>query len=147
MSGTGLVVVLAVLVVATVVGLLLRGRAGRVRETGVRETTPHPSSPDGWVLTGTAPGEGERVLLLQLSSPICTPCRQTAGMLGELAAGRPTVRHVEIDVADRPEVARELSVMRTPTTIGFDRSGRELLRVSGVPRRAELDDALARAGA
>ncbi|GAA1839124.1 thioredoxin family protein [Pseudonocardia ailaonensis] len=151
MSGTGLVVVLAVLVVATVVGMILRARSGRVRETAspagtVPGTTP-ATSPDGWVLTGTAPAEGERVLLLQLSSPICTPCRQTAGMLGELAAARPAVRHVEIDVADRPEVARELSVMRTPTTIGFDHTGRELLRVSGVPRRAELDEALGRAGA
>ena len=173
MSGTGLLVVLAVLVVATIAGLLLRRRSGRVREiapapqgprAGATPTEPAAGGPapggpapggpapggaalGGWTLAGTAPAGEERVLLLQLSSPVCTPCRQTAGMLGELAADRPTVRHVEIDVADRPDVARELSVMRTPTTIGFDRDGRELLRVSGVPRRTELDAALARAGA
>lgn len=137
MSSTGLVVLIAVLIVATAVGLVLRARDGRVR------TTADAASPDGWALTGSAPEGAEQVLLLQLSSPVCTPCRQTAGVLGELAAGEPGLRHVEVDVAERPEVARALSVMRTPTTIGFDRTGRELLRVSGVPRRAELVAALA----
>jgi thiol-disulfide isomerase/thioredoxin len=144
MSGTGLVVLIAALVVATALGLVLRARDGRMRagRTG-RTAASHGPSSDGWAFTGSVPAGGEQVLLLQLSSPICTPCRQTAGVLGELAAGEPGVRHVEIDVADRPDVARALSVMRTPTTIAFDRTGRELLRVSGVPRRAELDAALA----
>jgi thiol-disulfide isomerase/thioredoxin len=138
MSGTGLVVLVAALGVATALGLVLRARTGRVRTTAASGP-----SPDGWALTGSAPEGGEQVLLLQLSSPVCTPCRQAAGVLGELAAREPGVRHVEIDVADRPDVARALSVMRTPTTVGFDRTGRELLRVSGVPRRADLDAALA----
>jgi hypothetical protein len=51
--------------------------------------------------------------------------------------------HREVDVADRPEVARELSVMRTPTVVAFDRDGAELLRVSGVPRLPELDAGIA----
>jgi thiol-disulfide isomerase/thioredoxin len=138
MSGTGLVALVAVLVLATAVGLVLRARNGRVRRTA-----PDAASPDGWTLAGSAPAAGEQVLLLQLSSPVCAPCRQTAGVLSRLAAGEPRVRHVELDVAERPEVARALSVLRTPTTIGFDRTGRELLRVSGVPRRTELDAALA----
>jgi len=33
--------------------------------------------------------------------------------------------------------------MRTPTLVAFDREGRELLRVSGVPRVAELEAELA----
>lgn len=128
--------VVAVLVVATAVGLVMRTRAGRVR------VAAEQTSPNGWVLAGSEPRPDDRVLLLQLSSPVCTPCRQTAALLDELVAGEPGLRHVEIDVADRPDVARQLSVMRTPTTVGFDRTGRELLRVSGVPRRAELLAAL-----
>jgi thiol-disulfide isomerase/thioredoxin len=131
----GLYVLVAVLAAATVVGLLLRSRAGRVR-TAVRST-----SPNGWDLAGTPAGDA-RFLLLQLSSPICTPCRQTATLLTDVVAADPGVRHVEIDVAERPDVARALSVMRTPTTIGFDHTGREVLRISGVPRRAELTAAL-----
>jgi hypothetical protein len=53
--------------------------------------------------------------------------------------------HVEIDVAERPDVARALQVLRTPTTVAFDRVGAELLRVSGVPRATDLTSALATA--
>ncbi|MDL5154465.1 thioredoxin family protein [Actinomycetospora termitidis] len=134
MSLTGAIVVVAVLAVATVVGLVLRSRSGRIRTTAGRTAA-------GWQLAGVTPGPDDRVLLLQLSSPVCTPCRQTAAQLTELA-GRPGLRHVEVDIGERPEAARTLDVMRTPTTIAFSRDGRELLRVSGVPRRQELLDAL-----
>lgn len=136
MSVVGLVVLLAVLVGATVVGTVLRVRAGRVRRPS------GAAAPSGWALAGATPDEGDRVLLLQLSSPVCSPCRQTAAQLDALATERPGLRHVEVDVADAPETARALHVMRTPTTVAFDRDGRELLRIAGVPRRAELLDAL-----
>jgi thiol-disulfide isomerase/thioredoxin len=132
----GLYVLVAVLVAATVLGLLLRARAGRVR-VAAKDT-----SPNGWELAETPAGDA-RFLLLQLSSPICAPCRQTATLLTDVVAADPGLRHVEIDVAERPEVARALSVLRTPTTVGFDRAGREVLRISGVPRRDELAAALA----
>jgi thiol-disulfide isomerase/thioredoxin len=131
----GAIVVVAVLIVATVIGLVMKNRAGRVRTTT-------PSATSGWALAQATPGPDDRVLLLQLSSPICTPCRQTATALTALARERPGLRHVEIDVADEPDTAATLHVMRTPTTIAFARDGRELLRVSGVPRRQELLGAL-----
>ncbi|GAB3330145.1 thioredoxin family protein [Hymenobacter humi] len=134
-SVTGLVVVLAVLAVASVVGLVLRARTGRIVLTTGRVVP-------GWDLAGVEPGVDDRVLLLQLSSPICTPCRQTATQLGELSATRGGLRHVEVDIAEQPQIARTLDVMRTPTTVAFARDGRELLRVSGVPRRQELLEAL-----
>jgi thiol-disulfide isomerase/thioredoxin len=131
----GAIVLVAVLVVATAVGLVMRARTGRIRTTT-------PGAASGWGLAHVEPDADDRVLLLQLSSPICTPCRQTATALTELAATRPGLRYTEIDVADDPEAAATLHVMRTPTTIAFARDGRELLRVSGVPRRAELLEAL-----
>lgn len=130
----GAVVLIGVLVVATALGLVLRRRHGRIR---VRETAAH-----GWDLAQVSPGPDDRVLLLQLSSPVCTPCARTREQLEALAAERPDLRHVEIDVADRPDVAKALHVLRTPTTVAFDRAGAELLRVGGVPRRAELVAAL-----
>jgi thiol-disulfide isomerase/thioredoxin len=131
----GLLAVVGVLVVATVVGLVLRARSGRVRTTG--------TATDGWALAGRTPGAHERVLLLQLSSPVCAPCRQTAAALNGLAAATAGVVHVELDVAEHPDVARALHVLRTPTTVAFDRAGGELLRVGGVPRVTELASALA----
>ena len=135
MNGVGVAVLVGTLVLATVVGIVLRSRDGRMRGGG--------SASGGWALAGPAPASDERVLLLQLSSPVCTPCRQTAGVLHDLTARTPGVVHREIDVADRPDVARELGVMRTPTVVAFDRSGAELTRVSGVPRVADLEAVLA----
>jgi thiol-disulfide isomerase/thioredoxin len=130
----GLLAVVGALVLATVVGLVLRARSGRVR-TG--------TATGGWALAERTPSAHERVLLLQLSSPVCAPCRRTAAVLAGLATGTAGVVHVEVDVAEHPEVARSLHVLRTPTTVAFDRAGGELLRVGGVPRVTELASALA----
>jgi thiol-disulfide isomerase/thioredoxin len=136
-SVVGAVVLVAVLVVASAIGLLLQRRSGRIRRTA-----PAAAQPRGWDVAGVAPEPDERVLLLQLSSPICTPCARTREQLAAVAAEHPDVRHVEVDIAERPEIARALHVMRTPMTVAFDRAGTELLRVGGVPRHAELVAAL-----
>lgn len=142
MSVVGAVVVLAVLAVATVIGLVMRARSGRVRPTEALESPRSSAAASGWDLADLVPDPDDRVLLLQLSSPVCAPCRQTAAALSALAEEETGLRHVEIDVADDPDAARALRVMRTPTTIAFAHDDRELLRVSGVPRRQELLDAL-----
>lgn len=126
---TGLWVLLGVLAVASVLGLALRARDGRVRRGS------------GVGLVEYA--EAGAVVLLQLSSPVCAPCRQAHRVLTALAAATPGLRHVEVDLSQRPELAARLGVLRTPTTVALDGRGRELLRVSGVPRRAELAAALA----
>lgn len=134
MDPVGLAVLVGVLAVSTVAGLLVRHRSGRLRTSG--------STRGGWLLAGHDPAADERVLLLQLSSPVCAPCRQAAGVLAELAGRTPGLVHRELDVAERPDAARALGVMRTPTVVAFDRAGTELLRFSGVPRSAELRSAL-----
>src|ERR1700754_1679863 len=134
-DAAGVWALVATLALATAVGLVLRSRNGRLRTDGI--------ATGGWALAGASAGGSDRVLLLQLSSPVCSPCRQTAALLTELSARRPGVVHREIDVAERPDVARELSVMRTPTVVAFGPDGSELLRVSGVPRLAELEAAIA----
>ena len=97
---------------------------------------------NGWDLAGIDPDPGDRVLLLQLSSPVCTPCARTREQLTALTAEHPDLRHVEVDVAESPGIAQALHVLRTPTTVAFDRAGTELLRVGGVPRHADLQQAL-----
>ncbi len=135
----GVTALVAVLVAVTVAGLVLRARDGRIRAgSAVSEWAA-----GGWGLAGAGPGSGDRVLLLQLSSPVCTPCRRTAVLLVQLSGRRPGIVHREVDVAQRPDVARALNVLRTPTVVAFDRTGRELLRVSGVPHNADLETALA----
>jgi thiol-disulfide isomerase/thioredoxin len=134
LSAAGAAVLVGVLAVATVIGLVLRRRNGRV--------TQGEGTENGWDLAGIDPGPEDRVLLLQLSSPVCTPCARTREQLTALTAEHPDLRHVEVDVAESPGLARALHVLRTPTTVAFDRAGIELLRVGGVPRRADLQQAL-----
>lgn len=135
MNTVGIVVLVATLLAATAAGVLLRSRDGALRAGGTAR--------GGWELAGVTPGGEDRVLLLQLSSPVCTPCRQAAGVLSTLADRLDGVVHHEVDIAERPEVASALSVMRTPTIVAFDRTGAELLRLSGVPKAAELEAAIA----
>lgn len=82
------------------------------------------------------------VTLVQLSTSFCTTCKRTRALLGDLADRTRGLRHVELDVTDLPEVARDLGVLRAPTTLALDRAGAELLRVGGVPEPGELAEAL-----
>lgn len=130
---TGALVLIGTLVLAGAAGLVLRSRSGRVR------TAPAVSLPADiqGVLDPAA-----SVTLVQLSTTFCAPCRHTRVLLSDLASRTSGLHHAEIDLTERPELARELSVLRTPTTLAIDGSGRELLRVGGVPKRDSLLAAL-----
>ena len=129
---TGALVVIGTLVLASALGLALRARNGRVRDARAVEL------PDD-VRRALAPAG---VTLVQLSTTFCAPCRHTRVLLSDLAERTDGLHHAELDVTDRPDLARELSVLRTPTTLAVDERGTELLRVGGVPRRDALLEAL-----
>lgn len=129
----GLWIPLAVLAVATVLGLVLRARSGRIRTSTATEVPAEVLS----LLPKDA-----RVTLLQLSTTFCAPCAQARALLSALAERTDGLRHVNLDITDRPELARQLRVLRTPTTLALDKRGRELLRIGGVPRNAQLTKAL-----
>jgi thiol-disulfide isomerase/thioredoxin len=104
------------------------------------------SSTDGVsLLAGTTydAQRGERATLLQFSSAFCAPCRATRRTLAEVADEVPGVTHVEIDAEHHLELVRALGVLRTPTTLVLDGDGRELVRATGAPRRAQVLSALA----
>jgi thiol-disulfide isomerase/thioredoxin len=130
---TGALVVLGTLAVATVLGIVLRTRSGRVRAT-----RPTARLPDD-VRRALAP---DGVTLVQLSTTFCAPCRHTRVLLADLAARTAGLHHTELDLTGRPDLARELSVLRTPTTLAIDEGGTELLRVGGIPKRETLLEAL-----
>jgi thiol-disulfide isomerase/thioredoxin len=130
---TGALVVLGTLAVATVLGLALRARSGRVRTAAPTADLPED------VRRALAPGG---VTLVQLSTTFCAPCRHTRVLLSDLAARTDGLHHTELDLTDRPDLARDLAVLRTPTTLAIDEAGTELLRVGGVPKREALLEAL-----
>jgi len=118
--------------VATVLGVLWRASQGRVSAA-----------------RGTVAGVelGGHATLLQLSSEVCAPCRATAKVLGEIVAEG--VRHIEIDIAHRPDLAAQFNVLQTPTTLILDSAGAVRARIGGAVRRdvveAELHRVLAAA--
>jgi thiol-disulfide isomerase/thioredoxin len=133
------VVLGAVLVLATAAGLAWRRRDGRMGQLARSGESPAPP------LTEADLGQplGSRATLLQFSSSFCTPCRATRQLLSDVAGRSDGVVHVEIDVATRMDLARRLDIRRTPTVLVLGPSGQIARRASGLPRRAEVMDALA----
>ncbi|MEV4562057.1 thioredoxin family protein [Kitasatospora sp. NPDC049285] len=132
---TGLIVCLAVLAAAGVFGVVRMARDGRLRVRG------------GVRLTGAELGAelGERATLVQFSTSFCQPCRATRRTLAEVAAMVPGVAHVEVDAESRLELVRRLDILRTPTVLVLDASGRVVRRAAGQPRRADVIAALGEA--
>ncbi|MDT7729121.1 MAG: hypothetical protein QOI21_5697 [Actinomycetota bacterium] len=133
----GLWIVVGTLALGSVAGFVLRARNGRVRPA--RPASAARALP-GPVADMLDPAVG--VTLVQISTTFCAPCRQAKAVLSSLASGTEGLRHVELDVTDQPEIAQALGILRTPTTVAFAADGRELLRIGGVPKRADVLDAL-----
>ena len=86
---------------------------------------------------------GERATLLQFSSAFCAPCRATRRVLGEVVGLVPGVAHVELDAEHHLDLVRRLGILRTPTTLVLDASGREVSRATGAPSRDAVLSTLA----
>ena len=130
---TGLIVLGVVLVLATAAGFGWRWFSGRLR-----------AAPDAR-LTAAELGQplGSRATLVQFSSAFCAPCRATRVLLADVAGKTEGVAHVEIDVTMRMDLARQLGISRTPTVFVLGPQGQITRRASGLPRRPEVDAALA----
>jgi len=119
-------VLIGLVALATLLGLVWRATQGRVRSANGRV--------DDVEL-------GDRATLLQLSTEVCAPCRATARVLDELSTDE--IRHVEVDIADRPDLVSRFNVLQTPTTFILDRDGVVRARIGGAVRRdvivAELE--------
>jgi thiol-disulfide isomerase/thioredoxin len=131
----GVIALGVVLVLATAAGFARRRRDGRMREPSAQRLTEadlgHPL--------------GARATLLQFSSAFCAPCRATRQLLADVAGRSDGVAHVEIDVAARMDLARQLDIRRTPTVFVLGSRGQIARRASGLPRRSDVVDALAQA--
>lgn len=124
-----LIVIVALIGVATLLGLALRARGTRVAAG---------CGGDEHALAV----EGAEVTLVQLSSPVCSACVAMRRVASALTAVDPTVAHREIDVVDEPEVARRHSVFSTPTTLVLDREGHVRARLIGAVKPADVRTAV-----
>src|SRR5215212_1696134 len=140
---TGAIALAVVLVGATGFGLLWRRRSGRVRMVagpngGAAGAAADPALAGLGVDPLAAP-----VTLVQFSSAFCAPCRATRRILQEVTAMLPAVRHLEVDAERHLDAVRALGILRTPTVLVIDGTGRIVRRASGQPRKADVIAAVA----
>ncbi len=127
-----IVVLIAALGVAYVIGRLITLRAGMLKSA--EQAANVDTSDLGLSTTGPT--------ILHFSAVWCGPCAGVRRVVDQVCADLPAVAHVEIDMDANPEAAKRLSVLSLPTTIVFDADGRPRYRTHGVPKAADLRSAL-----
>ena len=139
------VVLAATVAGSAVAGLIWQQRSGRLRSVASRvvDDDARRVTPDELRALGVTPGE--RATLVQFSSAFCAPCRATRQLLRHVADSVPGTSYGEIDAESHLDVVRRFNVLRTPTVLVLDASGRVVQRASGQPRKADVLAALQRA--
>ena len=131
-----LLVTTALVVVAVGAGVVYRRTQGRARTVDSAEVVdPRRLGADGL---------GDEATLLQFSTEMCSRCPGVHRMLSDIAGGRDGVRHLDVDLTHRPDIAQHFRVLQTPTTLVLDRNGAIRTRFGGTPGRAVVELELTR---
>jgi thiol-disulfide isomerase/thioredoxin len=128
---TALTMLVGLVAGSTALGLLYRAFNGRARQTTGREVVR--ANEIGVTALGS------KATLLQFSTAVCAPCRTTNRVLTGLASEHTgplqgAVKHVDLDLTHRPDLATRFGVMQTPTTLILDGKGAVRVRIGGAPR-------------
>jgi thiol-disulfide isomerase/thioredoxin len=123
------------LAAASAWGVLHNRRAGVLRHTH-DPRDPEPTDTAGLDLSASGP------TVVHFTATWCGPCAAVRRVIQQVIADLPQVKHLEVDMDENPAAARQLSVLSLPTTFIFDADGRQRYRSAGVPKAADLKDAL-----
>lgn len=127
--------------VAAAIGVAWRARTGRLREMSAERGSTETDA----AALDLAPGAlGSSATLVQFSTEYCSRCPATARQLAGVAARYDGVRHVEVDVTHRADLADRFRVLQTPTTLILDGRGLASARIGGVPRLDAVHEHLER---
>jgi thiol-disulfide isomerase/thioredoxin len=138
----GLIALAAALVVATLLGIALRRRAGRFRAGSSGSAAPRAAGAVALTEADLGSSLGERATLVQFSTAFCAPCRPTRQVLAQVAGMVDGVRHIEIDAASRLDLVRRLRINSAPTVLVLGPDGVVARRAVGLPRKADVIAAL-----
>ncbi|APF33796.1 thiol reductase thioredoxin [Microbacterium sp. AISO3] len=123
------VVLACLLAVTGGIGVFVRWRASRpypIPRFDVVDPRRLGADPDALGRTAT---------LLQFSTETCHRCPAVHRTLAEMARDCDDVVHLDVDVTDRPDIARRFRIAQTPTTLILDGRGVVRTRFGGAPRR------------
>lgn len=128
-----LLLIAALIGMALLAGLWWRGRTGRaklVRSGELVDLAKLKAIKQGKAVTTF----GKQATLLQFSTEVCSACRQTARLYEEMEKQDPSIRHIEVDITDRMDLAAHFGILQTPTTLILDKAGKVVSRIGGAPK-------------
>ena len=133
----------ALVLIALAAGFWWRARTGRAKLVRSGELV------DLSKLKATEGGKpvasfGKSATLLQFSTEVCSSCVATARLFRDLEKTTPGLKHIEVDITDRMELAAHFSIMQTPTTLILDKHGMVKARIGGAPRQNVIAAELAK---
>lgn len=136
----GLITLLIALVVAAGFGLYRRRVDGRFRTAAA--SAPEASESERLTEADLGAPLGSSATVVQFSSEFCAPCRVAERVITDAVAGLDGVRYLDIDSEQKLDLVRRLNVLRTPTVLVTDPTGRILARTAGVPTKQALQAVL-----
>lgn len=128
---TALAIALGLLALTTAIGIAWRAGQGAVEQRA-----------DKGVIPGRLRSPGSAITLLQVSGEMCSYCAAMRRILSHIGRTVSDVGHVEIDIADEPELVSSLRITQTPTTLLVDPSGNIVSWIRGAASPQVVTEAI-----
>ena len=81
---------------------------------------------------------GKRATVVIFSTTFCSECRSAKALISDATSTLSDIAYVEIDAESNLELVRKVDIRSTPTTIFLDKTGIEIARATGAPKRDQL---------
>ena len=81
---------------------------------------------------------GKRATVVIFSTTFCSECRAAKALISDVTSALSDISYVEIDAESNLELVRKVDIRSTPTTIFLDKTGFEIARATGAPKRDQL---------
>ena len=136
---TRIVLVVAIILAVLALGLFWKSRTGRSKRIANGQQIDLAKL--GAVKNGKPVlAFGERMTFLQFSTEFCSQCVQTARVYKDLEQHSDGILHIEVDITNRLDLAKEFNILQTPTTLVLDAAGRVTSRIGGATKAQTIKD-------